>query len=433
MVEEHIIVLIVRKIVIVVNDLKEEMIKSDNPISTFIDNFRQIINFSSSNSIFQLFNNSKILKVIIENNLFFKNEDLLFHKLGEEQSIKCLNLMYDFDSNYVTRNIINIFYYFNSSYFYKTYLSFLKHYGISLTYIMNLLDANDIPVEQNYFARELLESTYNVNYIIDHIDYFLTDNNELLRLKKILMSYNIKLKYNDEINSYIDDNPDLILNEIARFNRSITSSAIEKEKYMPFLKQVVDELLEHENANYHDIEYLDSGFYSNVYKIGDKVLKIGSERKAFNISNSRYFLKPIYRQNVRSLDAKKVLFCIEITECVNTDNITEEDVYTVYKELRDQGLIWTDCKRSNLGRLKKDNRIYFDGITKVSKNSTGYLDDNNEVLKKGELVIIDNDYIFPENAFFDMYDEGDEDVSMMFDVFKKYENRYNREKMRKKF
>lgn len=425
--------LTVRKIVIVVNDLKEELIKSDNPISVFIDNFRQIIKSSSSKSIMSIFDNPKILKLIVSNNLFFNNEDLLYHKLDVDNSIKCLSLMYDFDSNYVKRNIINIFNYFNSSYFYKTYMSFLKHYGISLTYIINLLDANDIPVEQNYFARELLESTYNVNYIIDHIDYFLTDNNELLRLKKILMSYNPKLKYNDEINSYIDDNPDLILNEIARFNRSITSSTIEKEKYMPFLKQVVDELLENENANYHDIEYLDSGFYSNVYKIGDKVLKIGSERKAFNISNSRYFLKPIYRQNVRSLDANKVLFCIEITECVNTDNITEEDVYTVYKELRDQGLIWTDCKRSNLGRLKKDNRIYFDGITKVSKNSTGYLDDNNEVLKKGELVIIDNDYIFPEGAFFDMYDEGDEDVSMMFDVFKKYENRYNREKMRKKF
>lgn len=431
MVGEHIIALNVRKIVLTVNNLKEELIKSDNPIAFFIDNFRQIIKLSSSKSILKLFNNPKMLKIIVDNNLFFDNEDIIFPKLDVEKSINCLTLMYDFDSDYVKRNIVNIFNYFDSSYFYKMYFTFLKNHGINLKYIIDLLDANDIPVEQNNFAKELLESTYNVNYIIDHIDYFLTANNELLRLKKILVSYNPKLKYNDEINSYIDDNPDLILNEIARFSRSITSSAIEKEKYMPFLKQVVEELLENEKANYHDIEYLDSGFYSNVYKIGDKVLKIGSERKAFNIPNNKYFLKPIYRQNIRSLDSNCVLFCIEITECVNTDNITEEDVYTVYKELRDQGLVWVDCKRSNLGRLKKDNRIYFDGITQVSKNSTGYLDDNNEVLKKGELVIIDNDYIFPEDAFFDMYDDGD--VSMMFDVFKKYENRYNREKMRKKF
>ena len=34
-------------------------------------------------------------------------------------------------------------------------------------------------------------------------------------------------------------------------------------------------------------------------------------------------------------------------------------MYGVYKDLRDDGLVWTDIKMSNIGRLKKDNRINY--------------------------------------------------------------------------
>ena len=36
-----------------------------------------------------------------------------------------------------------------------------------------------------------------------------------------------------------------------------------------------------------------------------------------------------------------------------------EIVYQVYKALRDDGLLWTDARFSNIGRLKKDNRINY--------------------------------------------------------------------------
>ena len=88
---------------------------------------------------------------------------------------------------------------------------------------------------------------------------------------------------------------------------------------------------------------------------------------------------------------------MEINEEVDTKNITDADVYYVYKELRKQRLVWTDPKKENLGRLIKDNKIYFDGIDKVDKNSTGFLTDSDYSLKAGDLVIIDTDFIYDED------------------------------------
>ena len=108
----------------------------------------------------------------------------------------------------------------------------------------------------------------------------------------------------------------------------------------------------------------------------------------------------MYRDEILDKDDKDFLFCIEITEFVDTKNITKEDVYFIYKELRGCGFVWTDCKEDNIGRLLKDNKVYFKGIDKVDKNATGYINDNIEILKKGDLVIIDNDYIYNEEDFF---------------------------------
>ena len=116
--------------------------------------------------------------------------------------------------------------------------------------------------------------------------------------------------------------------------------------------------------------------------------------------NNKRFLKPLYRSEILDNDKKSFLFCIEITEYVDTSNITKDDVYMIYKELREKGLVWSDCKESNLGRLIKDNRVYFNDIDYVSKKATGYDCDNSEVLKKGDLVIVDTDFIYDEEEFF---------------------------------
>ena len=67
------------------------------------------------------------------------------------------------------------------------------------------------------------------------------------------------------------------------------------------------------------------------------------------------FFKPVVRKNDVSKDADHPIG-IEIYEVVDMDTeITDEEILEVYKELREAGIKWTDIKRENLGRLRKDN------------------------------------------------------------------------------
>ena len=119
---------------------------------------------------------------------------------------------------------------------------------------------------------------------------------------------------------------------------------------------------------------------------------------------------------------------IEISEYIQPDNlITDEDAYLIYKELRDDGIIWLDAKRENLGRLEKDNIAYFNEPLYVKNETVGYISETlrqDKPLQKGELVIIDTDYLYRENDF---------DVTLLdrrvnTDFYQICEQRYQEEK-----
>ena len=84
---------------------------------------------------------------------------------------------------------------------------------------------------------------------------------------------------------------------------------------------------------------------------------------------------------------------------MDTEHNVNINLYELYKELRYKKLIWTDCHKCNVGILLKDNKVYYKDIDYIDKNATGYTSENKEILKKGDVVILDNDYIFTEEEF----------------------------------
>ena len=51
---------------------------------------------------------------------------------------------------------------------------------------------------------------------------------------------------------------------------------------------------------------------------------------------------------------------LEVTERVDTKTeVTTEELYQLYKKIRDLGLVWTDVAKRNVGRLKKDNIVHW--------------------------------------------------------------------------
>lgn len=112
-------------------------------------------------------------------------------------------------------------------------------------------------------------------------------------------------------------------------------------------------------------------------------------------------------------------------------------MYGVYKDLRDDGLVWTDIKMSNIGRLKKDNRINYKEMVHdengnlvakeiiPSEAATGLKGKQGKILKAGDYVLLDTDFVFDEN---DLPDGKQIKDILMKLYYENFELRYQKEK-----
>lgn len=191
------------------------------------------------------------------------------------------------------------------------------------------------------------------------------------------------------------------------------------------LTSIIDEISKNENTDISELEYIETGTITNVYKLGNKVIKFVKNRLTDKIPYHRRILQPLIRRKV--LSGFSNLY-IEISEYIQPDNsITDDDAYLIYKELRDDGIIWLDAKRENLGRLEKDNIAHFSEPLYVKNETVGYIPETlkqDKPLKKGEIVIIDTDFLFREKDF----DLTLLDSRINTDFYQLCEQRYQKEK-----
>lgn len=189
------------------------------------------------------------------------------------------------------------------------------------------------------------------------------------------------------------------------------------------LTLIVEEISENEKVDISELEECGNGTYSTTYKLGNKVIKFGKKRETYQIPYHRRILQPLIRRNISS-DYSSLY--IEISEYLKPDgSITKEDVYSIYKELRDNGIIWADPKIENLGRLEKENIIHYNEPLYVEDSSIGFNTprQNEAPLQKGEIVIIDTDLLYPEISF----DINSPNINYGFE-FREFEERYQNEK-----
>lgn len=191
------------------------------------------------------------------------------------------------------------------------------------------------------------------------------------------------------------------------------------------LTEIVNEIAQNENVDISNIEHIGSGTMTNVYKLGNKVIKFGKKRMTNKIPYHKRILQPLLRRSILSGD--KDLY-IEISEYLLPDNsITDEDAYLIYKELRDDGIIWLDAKKENLGRLQKDNIAHFKEPLYVRNETVGYIPETiqeDATLPKGDLVILDTDFLFREQDFNVKF----LDSRINTNFYRVCEQRYQREK-----
>lgn len=216
---------------------------------------------------------------------------------------------------------------------------------------------------------------------------------------------------------YLDGSIDVILRKC--LGTDYVSNRADYKTLVDTLKLAIKEICQNEGVTYGDLEYLGAGGYSYVIGVGNKVIKIGKDRETKTFPNNPYIIAPLMRESIPVSDMGDSVF-LEVMEKVDTKTkVTEEDLYQLYRKIRNIGLIWTDAEKGNVGFLLKDNVVHWNEPLAPSDESLE-LGKFREapLLKKGELALLDADSLY------------DEKTPGLWESFKynKYELRYREER-----
>jgi len=286
-----------------------------------------------------------------------------------------------------------------SSYFYGDMLDRLNEENQKI--FLNILAENkcNIPYSGIMYSKQV---------IYDNLPLFTENSQNLYSLMKFVKD---NPSAYSKVKDYIDNNPEKAVNSIfCEINKRVK---IEDTTLKEVVKLIILDVLKNENVKLSDITY-NGGGLSSVLLIGNKVIKIG-DRATKSFPNNPYIISPLLR---KKLEFNGESCFVEVTERVDT---SKEELYQLFKKLRNLNLTWTDIKEDNVGRLKKENIIHWrqnlnptDGVLglDVKRGET--------ILKEGDLVILDADFI---------YDENDPNINYINNknIYDEFEKRYQRE------
>ena len=253
----------------------------------------------------------------------------------------------------------------------------------------------------------------NEQMMYDNIDLFIENAQNLYSLMNFVKDNPNALS---KVKAYIDNNEEKAIDSI--FCETEQLVKINDQTLKEIIRLIVLEVMKNENAKLSDSTY-NGGGLSRVLLVGDKVIKLG-ERATKSFPNNPYIIAPLLRKELENNNEK---FFIEVTERVDTSTkVSKEELYQLFKNLRDLGLKWTDIKEANVGRLNKENIIHWQGKLSPTDEVLS-LDDKrgDTILEEGDLVILDADFIYDEN-------NPNIDYSNNKELYEEFEDRYQKEK-----
>lgn len=188
------------------------------------------------------------------------------------------------------------------------------------------------------------------------------------------------------------------------FKKLITSNDLEE-------KQLILEAV----SNGKPFEYKSIGSSSLVLKTGEQIVKLGSGRRKFEVPYHPRIMMPYFRKQYEDNSVLEV-YNLGITESAQ---ITDYELLNIYKELESAGILWGDARKENLLVLREDNNLPDFIRNSPDFNVFGFLEDaefptnEHKVLKKGDIVICDLDYLYAK-------DDPDYSEGMPDDIIEAY-------------
>ena len=253
------------------------------------------------------------------------------------------------------------------------------------------------------------------------INHYYGDN--LLNLVNYLKPYPNASKL---ICEYVDTHFKEVVESYYKNIYGIASLTELDKSNVDYIYYLLSQIKDNEGVRFSDMTRSDSGYFSTVLILGDKVFKFGISRGVDEIIDSSYIIKPVARGKLETDHGNP--FCYEITERAipcEKDDVTEEEMYELYCNMRKEGIVWVDIRENNLGHLLKDNILHWNTPLSYDSESRGMIPNENEfTLKKGDLVIIDNDHRFREGEVPEQYQEPSWGPISYYQTFEK---RYQKE------
>ena len=202
------------------------------------------------------------------------------------------------------------------------------------------------------------------------------------------------------------------------------------EPTMYAIKTLITEIAKAQGLAPFHLERGGDGAYNTNLKIGEFIFKVGRPRETRRIPYHKRIMQPIIRQETDPDGINNL--CVELQNVGDpnwynhmSEEEIEEELYKIFSELRDDGIIWTDIKKENVVRLLRPNKLNF----KLNGEEIGRNEDSVEMmnlkdeepLPAGELVVADTDFVCYENEW-NEYPHSPE-----YSLFCEFENRYKKE------
>lgn len=303
-------------------------------------------------------------------------------------------------------------------------LTTIANMDVSRTFYLDMLNRLN-EENQRKFLNILVENKCDIPYlgieykgnnkqiIYDNLPLFIQNAQNLYTLMNFVKNNPNALS---QVKDYIDNNEEQAINSI--FFETDHLGKMKDPTLKEVIKLMVLDVMKNENVKFSDITYNGGGF-SRVLLIGNKVIKLG-DRASKSFPNNPYIIAPLLR---KELEFNGESCFAEVTERVDTNTKpSKEELYQLFKNLRNLNLVWTDIKEINVGRLKRENIIHWREDLNPTEQILG-LDTKRggTILKEGDLVILDADFICDEN-------DPNINYSNNRELYNEFENRYRKER-----
>lgn len=349
-------------------DVLLEFLNSENQSIGFLSKFRILKKLFSKKE--------RAKQEVIKDNL-----DIILRNAGSDELLSIIDVL---AKNNETRDFVKD----NIQQILKHVLDINSHYIFSRE---NDLCKN---LEQIY-GQEFANESKKV-FIENNIDIILSKINKSYLLESTQNLIGISNKIDTKINKTIELNKKNVIGHIIRSMKQEHTDAKEIEhvvnQYTDDVLQIIEDCMKSEHIRWIDIEKVTKeARHKDIYRIGSKVLRIGGIWNKKELPVTTRILQPIESHEL--LNRGIPYATIEITDTADRLDKSEfegkgiydgygEDMYQLYKELRNSNIIWIDAPHS-LG-FKKGAEKTLQNMMILDSDSL-YNSEDTENLKRRQL------------------------------------------------